>query len=78
MEPKALCQEIVLGLEAAERGEVAPLDIETTIAEGKRLLVQRKLDTLLQKGLGSGPATPMTAPDWQEVHKKALQNSRPN
>lgn len=37
-----LRQEITIGLEAAERGEVAPLDIEATIAEGKRRLAAKE------------------------------------
>lgn len=59
-----LRQEIAIGLEAAERGEVAPLDIEATIAEAKsHLAAEAHLDALLQKGLDSGPSTPMTAQD---------------
>lgn len=37
-----LRREIAVGLEAAERGEVAPLDIEATIAEGKRRLAAKE------------------------------------
>jgi antitoxin ParD1/3/4 len=37
-----LRQEIAIGLEQIERGEVAPLDIEAIIAEGKRQLAEQK------------------------------------
>lgn len=74
-----LRQEIAIGLEAAERGEVAPLDIEATIAEGKRrLAAEAYWDALLQKGLDSGPSTPMTAQDWQEIRAKVQQNCHPD
>ncbi len=40
-----LRQEIVIGLEAAERGGVAPLDIEATIAEAKSCLAEKRIWT---------------------------------
>lgn len=69
-----LRREIAVGLEAAERGEVAPLDIEATIAEAKsRLSAQAHLDALLQEGLDSGPSMPMTAQDWDDI-RAAVSN----
>ena len=39
-----LRKEIAVGIEQADRGEVAPLDVENIIAQGKRLLAQDKSD----------------------------------
>ena len=37
------------------------------IHEDQRRKAQEKLDALLQEGLDSGPATPMTSQDWAEI-----------
>ena len=37
-----LRKEIAIGLEAADRGEVAPLDVEEIIAQGRKRLAQDK------------------------------------
>lgn len=39
-----LRKEIAIGLEAEARGEVAPLDVEEIIAQGRKRLAQDKLD----------------------------------
>ena len=40
-------------------------------AERKRL-AEEKLLALLKEADASGPATPMTAQDWQNIHRKGL------
>lgn len=37
------------------------------VQEDQRRKAQDRLDALLQEGLDSGPATPMTPQDWKEV-----------
>ncbi len=37
------------------------------IHEDQRRKAQEKLDALLREGLESGPSTPMTAQDWDEI-----------
>ena len=37
------------------------------IHEDQRRKAQEKLDSLLQEGLSSGPSTPMTPQDWNEI-----------
>lgn len=37
------------------------------IHEDQRRKAQEKLDSLLQEGLDSGPSTPMTAQDWDDI-----------
>ena len=37
------------------------------IHEDQRRKAQEKLDSLLQEGLDSGPSTPMTPQDWNEI-----------
>ena len=37
--------------------------------EDERRYAQEQLDALLQEGLDSGPSTPMTALDWEEVRR---------
>ena len=39
---EALKNEIAIGIEQAERGEVAPLDIEAIKAEGRRRLAEKR------------------------------------
>ena len=36
-----LSKDIAIGIEAADRGEVAPLDVEAIIAGGQKLLAER-------------------------------------
>ncbi len=64
-------QKIAIGLEAAECGEVAPLDIEATIAFGnRRLAAEAHLDALLREGLDGGFSVLMTAQDWDDIRVK--------
>ena len=50
------------------------------IHEDQRRKAQEKLDALLQEGLDSGPATPMTAQDWAgirlEVQRRGAEQAR--
>lgn len=40
------------------------------IHEDQRRKAQEKLDSLLREGLESGPSTPMTAQDWDEIRQE--------
>ncbi len=40
------------------------------IHEDQRRKAQEKLDALLQEGLESGPSTPMTTQDWEEIRSE--------
>jgi antitoxin ParD1/3/4 len=46
------------------------------IHEDQRRKAQEKLDSLLQEGLDSGPSTPMTAQDWDEIRREVQHRGR--
>ncbi len=45
------------------------------VHEDQQRKAQQKLDALLQEGLDSGPSTPMTPQDWEEIRREVQQAS---
>ncbi len=45
------------------------------IHQDQRRKAQEKLDALLQEGLDSGPSTPMTAQDWDDIRYEVRRRS---
>ena len=45
-------------------------------SEDTRREAQARLDALLQEGLDSGPATPMTAEDWSEIRREVKRRGK--
>lgn len=47
--------------------------VESLIREAQLCAVKQELDTKLLEGLDSGPATPMTRGDWDELKRRVWQ-----
>ncbi len=45
------------------------------IHEDQQRKAQQKLDALLQEGVDSGPSTPMTAQDWDEIRREVQRRT---
>ncbi len=43
------------------------------LREAQKQKVREHVDQLLLAGLNSGPATPMTAQDWEDIRREALE-----
>lgn len=44
--------------------------LRALIREDQKTKARARLATLLQEGIDSGPATPMTAEDWEEMRRE--------
>jgi antitoxin ParD1/3/4 len=44
--------------------------IQALLREAQKRQARERVEALLQEGLDSGPATPMTAKDWENIRKR--------
>lgn len=60
--------------EIAEGGYSTPSDyIRALVEEAHSRKAEERLEKLLLEGLDSGPATPMTRADWEEIKRRGLE-----
>jgi antitoxin ParD1/3/4 len=55
---------------AAGESESPDAFIQGLIREAQKRRARERVDDLIQEGLDSGPATPMTADDWSELRRR--------
>jgi antitoxin ParD1/3/4 len=51
--------------------------LQALVREEQKRKAQERLEELLLEGLESGPATPMTAEDWDEMRRQYDERHRP-
>jgi antitoxin ParD1/3/4 len=60
--------------QAASEGYSGPTEyVEALIREDRRRKALRELEAKLLKGLDSGPATEMTAEEWQDIRQEVVR-----
>ena len=48
----------------------------THLTEDQKKKARKRVEELIQEGLDSGPATPMTAKDWEKLRREAMKKLR--
>jgi antitoxin ParD1/3/4 len=47
--------------------------IQALLREAQKRLARERVEALLQEGLDSGPATEMTAQDWDDIRREGMR-----